>query len=72
MYYGGDLAELLLAFALLVTWRPAGHHRRVVADHSGHLRRPPRPAGAKKATWNPAHRRDRSHSGMISGTKDTS
>jgi putative membrane protein len=29
MYYGGDIAELLLAAALLTTWRPAGHRRRL-------------------------------------------
>jgi putative membrane protein len=27
MYYGGDTAELLLALALLATWRPTGRHR---------------------------------------------
>ncbi|MBA8962414.1 putative membrane protein [Rhodococcus percolatus] len=26
MYYGGDIAELLLALALLLTWRPDRHH----------------------------------------------
>ncbi len=25
MYYGGDIAELLLAAALVATWRPARH-----------------------------------------------
>ena len=29
MYYGGDIAELLLAAALVATWRP--DHRRQVA-----------------------------------------
>ncbi|MFC8619309.1 cytochrome c oxidase assembly protein [Micromonospora purpureochromogenes] len=28
MYYGGDLAEILLALALLVTWRPAARRAR--------------------------------------------
>lgn len=28
MYYGGDLAELLLAFALVSSWRPHRHARR--------------------------------------------
>ncbi|SCL25084.1 putative membrane protein [Micromonospora rhizosphaerae] len=28
MYYGGDLAEVLLALALLVTWRPESARRR--------------------------------------------
>jgi putative membrane protein len=27
MYYGGDIAELLLAFALVTTWRPRARHR---------------------------------------------
>ncbi|HWM39607.1 MAG TPA: cytochrome c oxidase assembly protein, partial [Streptomyces sp.] len=38
MYYGGDLAELLLAAALIATWRPTpnapnlvGHKRAVPA-----------------------------------------
>ncbi len=31
MYYGGDIAELLLAFALVSTWRP--HHRPCSASH---------------------------------------
>ncbi|WP_229406733.1 MULTISPECIES: cytochrome c oxidase assembly protein [Micromonospora] len=29
MYYGGDLAEIALALALLATWRPRVRHRRV-------------------------------------------
>lgn len=28
MYYGGDLAEILLALALLATWQPRPRHRR--------------------------------------------
>ncbi|MDJ0344906.1 cytochrome c oxidase assembly protein [Streptomyces sp. H10-C2] len=28
MYYGGDIAELLLAAALVATWRPARHRQR--------------------------------------------
>ncbi len=33
MYYGGDIAELLLALAIVTTWRPGSHlaaiaHRR--------------------------------------------
>ncbi|MFJ1546428.1 cytochrome c oxidase assembly protein [Streptomyces sp. NPDC088246] len=28
MYYGGDIAELLLAAALVTTWRPARHRRQ--------------------------------------------
>jgi len=31
MYYGGDIAELLLAAALVSTWRPAPRHRRTAA-----------------------------------------
>ncbi|WP_240810389.1 cytochrome c oxidase assembly protein [Actinomadura sp. WMMA1423] len=31
MYYGGDIAELLLAFALVATWRPARHPARPAA-----------------------------------------
>ncbi|GAB3686687.1 cytochrome c oxidase assembly protein [Streptomyces sparsus] len=27
MYYGGDIAELLLAFALVTTWRPTRHRQ---------------------------------------------
>ncbi|MFF5214240.1 cytochrome c oxidase assembly protein [Micromonospora sp. NPDC000442] len=30
MYYGGDLAEILLALALLATWRPRPRRRRTV------------------------------------------
>ncbi|MBQ1051125.1 cytochrome c oxidase assembly protein [Micromonospora sp. C51] len=30
MYYGGDLAEILLALALLTTWRPRPRRRRTV------------------------------------------
>ncbi|GII75828.1 membrane protein [Sphaerisporangium rufum] len=33
MYYGGDVAELLLALAMLVTWRPA--RRRLAAPAAG-------------------------------------
>ncbi|MEV7968776.1 cytochrome c oxidase assembly protein [Sphaerisporangium sp. NPDC088356] len=32
MYYGGDVAELLLAFAMVVTWRPARLRRRRVTS----------------------------------------
>jgi putative membrane protein len=32
MYYGGDLAELALALALLSTWRPRGPARGPIAD----------------------------------------
>ena len=44
MYYGGDIAELLLAFALVTTWRPRGRgslpderadRRRVPGDRRG-------------------------------------
>ncbi|MFD6425646.1 cytochrome c oxidase assembly protein [Streptomyces sp. NPDC060198] len=31
MYYGGDIAELLLAGALVATWRPARRHRPGIA-----------------------------------------
>ncbi|MFE9777461.1 cytochrome c oxidase assembly protein [Streptomyces sp. NPDC005775] len=31
MYYGGDIAELLLAAALVASWRPARHRQRVAA-----------------------------------------
>lgn len=46
MYYGGDIAERLLALALLSTWRPTGHRRRsppatVVTSADGSGRRRP-------------------------------
>ncbi len=31
VYYGGDIAELLLAAALVTAWRPQGRTRRVAA-----------------------------------------
>ncbi|MEV4073254.1 cytochrome c oxidase assembly protein [Nonomuraea fuscirosea] len=31
MYYGGDLAELMLAVALVLGWKPAGRARRALA-----------------------------------------
>ncbi|MFI0773416.1 cytochrome c oxidase assembly protein [Streptomyces sp. NPDC021212] len=36
MYYGGDIAELLLAGALVATWRPARHRTPVSAPSPGH------------------------------------
>ncbi|SBT38356.1 cytochrome c oxidase assembly protein [Micromonospora auratinigra] len=45
MYYGGDVAELLLALALLVTWRPAP--RPVRASAAPRSRRPA-PAGSAR------------------------
>lgn len=43
MYYGGDLAELLLAAALVATWRPVREPRRALRD------RLPRGAPARRA-----------------------
>ncbi len=43
MYYGGDIAELLLAAALVTTWRPRPH--RAIADR-GRYRDGTRQAGA--------------------------
>ena len=40
MYYGGDFAELLLAFALVSTWRPAVVGGRGVATGRGRSRAP--------------------------------
>ncbi|MEU5099332.1 hypothetical protein [Streptomyces sp. NPDC020996] len=37
MYYGGDIAELLLAAALVATWRP--EHRATAAMPAPGLRR---------------------------------
>ena len=34
MYYGGDLAEILLALAMLTTWRPARPRVATSADRS--------------------------------------
>lgn len=35
MYYGGDIAEILLAFALVTTWRPERRRaRRALAAHA--------------------------------------
>jgi putative membrane protein len=46
MYYGGDIAELLLAAALVTTWRPARrttgrrpHHRPLTTRWGGGSRR---------------------------------
>ncbi|MEH0938291.1 cytochrome c oxidase assembly protein [Micromonospora psammae] len=39
MYYGGDLAELLLALALLATWRPAPRRARPAAPDPGRRER---------------------------------
>ncbi len=39
MYYAGDLAELLLAAALVTTWRPA-RPARAAADGPGRCRHP--------------------------------
>ena len=38
MYYGGDIAELLLAAALVATWRPAGRPARTRAVTPGVMR----------------------------------
>lgn len=48
MYYGGDIAELLLAFALVTTWRPP---RRSPAPEA---RRPDRARGAAAVSDAPA------------------
>jgi len=37
MYYGGDITEILLAFALVSTWRPAGGSVVHSADGSDHF-----------------------------------
>ncbi|WP_169947092.1 cytochrome c oxidase assembly protein [Microbispora sp. H11081] len=46
MYYGGDIAELLLAFALVATWRPDRRHRSVRFARGGRFRKAHRPAAA--------------------------
>ncbi|WP_308250209.1 cytochrome c oxidase assembly protein [Sphaerisporangium fuscum] len=46
MYYGGDIAELLLAFAMITTWRPA--RRRTPAAWDVSRPRPAGPAGASR------------------------
>ena len=35
MYYWGDIAEILLALAMLLTWRPHAHRRRRRLVHAG-------------------------------------
>ncbi|MEV4759301.1 cytochrome c oxidase assembly protein [Micromonospora sp. NPDC049559] len=46
MYYGGDLAEILLALALLAMWRPGPRRRRHLAPAAADRRRPLVPAAA--------------------------
>lgn len=42
MYYGGDIAELLLAAALVATWRPEPRRRRTVKlSHTARPRHTP-------------------------------
>ena len=36
MYYGGDIAELLLALALVTTWRPVRRRERAPAVSGSH------------------------------------
>ncbi len=43
MYYGGDIAELLLAFALVSRWRPRRNAARARIDRGGRPSHPPRP-----------------------------
>ena len=35
MYYWGDIAEILLALAMLLTWRPQAHRARRPVVHAG-------------------------------------
>ncbi|MGW4025665.1 cytochrome c oxidase assembly protein [Streptomyces sp. NPDC005009] len=54
MYYGGDIAELLLAAALVTTWRPQSRTRRVVVLDPA----PVPPSAPCRATPSPpGHRR---------------
>ncbi|WP_424866707.1 cytochrome c oxidase assembly protein [Streptomyces sp. SAI-229] len=46
MYYGGDIAELLLAAALVTTWRPQGRTRRTAAPGPA----PAPPSAPRRAT----------------------
>jgi putative membrane protein len=46
MYYGGDISEMLLAFALVTTWRPAGRH---IANTIGSRKPAREPAGTVNA-----------------------
>ncbi|NGN62836.1 cytochrome c oxidase assembly protein [Streptomyces sp. A7024] len=49
MYYGGDIAELLLAVALVATWRPA--HQRRPATRGTRTPRLSRPVGTTTSNW---------------------
>ncbi|WP_151769566.1 cytochrome c oxidase assembly protein [Streptomyces abyssomicinicus] len=61
MYYGGDLAELLLAGALVATWRPERRATGRARGVTGGARRlTPRPAGYPEERQSPGERPVRS------------